>query len=44
MVGCINKTGELKQQFVKKEIRSRHFSPFQNTLGYWSLTVVPTFC
>ena len=31
MVGCVNKTGELNK-FLKKEIRSRYFSSFQNEL------------
>lgn len=31
MVGCIDKTGELND-LPKREIRSRHFSPFQNEL------------
>ena len=31
MVGCIDKTGELND-LSKREIRSRHFSPFQNEL------------
>ena len=31
MVGCIDKTGELNN-LSKRDIRSRHFSPFQNEL------------
>ena len=31
MVGCFDKTGELNN-LSKREIRSRHFSPFQNEL------------
>ena len=43
MVGCIDKTGALNN-LSKREIRSRHFSPFQNELDISVLAVVPTFC